>query len=298
MVGESKNEKKRQQELELIRRVIKGTKSAVVTGPAAARLYGLSTRQWVEQVDLVMVGKSVGWGKERQYPDRVYRSSQLPETNWTIRDGVRITSIIRTLFDSYRYHGRTEALVQVESAKWKWPELTSQNLLQRCASLPRAKGLKGFRELIEYAGADSMSALETLVRDQLLQAIARGELMGVETIEFQVGFTISDQNGEPRTIWADALINGFIFVESDGAEKTSGVMGSAEEALRWERHREREMQNAGAFFQRVTWKDAGDGRFVNRIQRQIDLHPGVHSLPSRLSLSYREWEAQMLRRSR
>lgn len=280
-------QQRRQQELELIRQVARHCKTAVLTGPAAARWLGLSTFDWVTRVDLALPGNSRTWGK--QYPDRIYRGGMLRPGEICTHKGVRTAVAIRAIFDSYRYYGRTEALVQLESARFQHPHLTVDTLLHKTATLPRAKGLRGFRELIAHSGDTSASALETIARDRILRAIASGQLTGVETIEFQIGFEVLDADGWPTIAWVDVLINGFIIVEADGAEKTSGAMGDAEEAVNRERHREKELQNTGAIVRRVGWKQAQSDALIALLQRCIDAHPGVRQLPTRIDATYREW---------
>lgn len=284
-------QKRRDAELALIKSVASQCGSAVITGPAAARWIGLSTRSWVEVVDLCLPSNSNAWGKN--YPDRVYRSGALTPEEWISHKSVRTAIGIRAIFDSYRYYGRLEALVQLESARWRYQHLTTDELLRRTEVLPKARGIRGFRELIAYSADTSASPLETVFRDKLLTAITTGQLTGVETIEFQVGFQIVDPQGHPTVAWADALINGFIFLEADGSEKTSGVMGDAEASVNLERHREKQLQNDGGVFFRVGWGDLNNTDFLRRLQRIIDLHPGVRRLSSRLGITYREWLNEM-----
>lgn len=288
------NENKHARELELIKRVASQCKNAVVTGPAGARWVGLSTLQWVTNVDLALPGNSREWGK--RYTDRTYRSGVMRPHEFNVDNGVRVAKGIRSIFDSYRYHGRMEALVQLESALWKFPRLTTQTLLEQSQMLPRARGTKEFRQLIEYAADTSASALETIRRDQILRAIDTGELKGVRTLEFQVGFNISDLDGSPTTAWADALLNGFLFVESDGLVKKDGTFGDPVYATLRERHREVEMQNRGAVFIRTPWNQTEDS-FIARLQRQLQLHPGVRELPNRRPQTYREFLEEMQRRA-
>lgn len=288
-------EDKQNKELDLIKTVASKCKNAVVTGPAGARWAGLSTLRWVTQVDLVLPGNSRDWGKT--YSDRVYRSGVMRDHEFYEQDGVRVAKGIRSIFDSYRYYGRTEALVQLESSLWKFaPNVTTQTLLQQSQMLPRARGTKGFRRLIEHAAGTSASALETIKRDQLLRAIDTGRLKGVHTVEFQIGFDIKDRDGSPTTAWADALINGFVFVECDGLVKTSGTYGDPIDATLHERHREVEMQNRGAVFIRTGWRQTED-EFIGNIQRQLVLHPGVRELPNRRLQSYREFLEEIRRRA-
>lgn len=292
MTGVAKNQQKRDAEMELIRRVAKQTRKAVVTGPAAARLMGLNTYGWVEKVDLVLPSKTRATDTQHKEGDRIYRSAQLPASNWSDSGEIRTVSLIRALFDSYRYYGRREALVQIEAARRKWPTLTVDNLLGRTGTLPRAKGLRAFRQLISYSGDLSFSPLETLKRDAILRAIEQGRLAGVETIEYQVGFSIRDTDARFRKVWVDILINGFIAVEADGLVKKDGTFGDALDVTVAERQREIALQNQGVVFIRTGWHDP-EAEFIQSLQTQISLHPGVKSLPNRIAETYREFLDRM-----
>lgn len=288
-------QQKRKTELELIRQVAAECKTAVITGPAAARWLNLATLTWVTKVDLALPGASRSWGKK--YPDRIYRDGLLREAEYLTHNGVRTATAIRAMFDTFRYHGRMDALVQIESARFQHDHLTTDYLLAKTETLTRARGIKPFRELIAYSADTSASALETIARDTLLRAIASGRLTGVETIEFQVGFQITDADGWATVAWADALINGFLIVEADGLEKNSGAMGDAAEALRRERHRETELQNRGAVVRRVGWTSVQEDAFIAQVQHAINQRPGVHQLPNRVDTPYRVWLADLERRA-
>ena len=288
-------QKKRDAELQLIEDVASRCKSAVITGPAAARWLGLSTYQWVEQVDLALPGNSRTWGDRD--PRKIYRGGLLREGEYIVHNGIRTATGIRAMFDSFRYHGRMEALVQIESARFKHDHLTTEYLLEKTQTLTRARGMKPFRELIRQSADTSASALETRFRDKLLGAVASGQLKGVETLEFQAGFHITDANGWPTVAWADALINGFYIFEVDGREKTSGAMGDAAEALRRERHRETQLQNRGAVVRRVGWDAAEWDTLIGAANRVLARYPGVHQLPNRVDTPYRVWLADLERRA-
>ncbi|WJZ08731.1 hypothetical protein CGLAUT_11380 [Corynebacterium glaucum] len=273
MTSTSKIAKRKQQELKLIDRVAIATRKAVITGPAGARLLGLSTYSWIEQVDLVLPGCSNSWGTQRPYPDRVYRSAKITEQELSDYHGFRVASLARCLFDSYRYHGRTEALVQIESARWKHKDLSVKALLSRTSNITRGNGIREFEALIRYSCDTCQSPLETLVRDAILQAMQDGTLTGIQSIEHQVAFTITDQYGERTKAIVDALLNGFIVIEADGAVKTSGEYGDEDTITRSERHRERELQNRGLVVLRVTWKDVTSGEFIQKLKRLLEMYP-------------------------
>lgn len=236
-----------------------------------------------------MPGNSRTWGDKD--PRKVYHGGLLRAAEFVEHNGIRTATAIRAMFDSFRYYGPLEALVQIESARFKHEHLTTDYLLEKTETLTRARGIKAFRELICYSADTSASALETIVRYAILRAIAQGRLTGVETIEFQVGFSITEADGWPTVAWADVLINGFIVLEADGLEKNSGVFGDAAEALRRERHRETQLQNQGAVVRRVGWDNARTDGFIAQIQTAIDQRPGVHQLPNRIATPYRTWLA-------
>lgn len=288
-------QKKREAELELIQDVAAKSRSAVITGPAAARWLGLSTYNWVTKVDLALPGETRPW--KRGDAHRIYRSGILTDQEHLVHKGVRTATAIRAMFDSFRYHGRTEALVQIESARWKYRHLTTEYLLDKTGALPKARGIAGFRKLIEHATDTSASALETIVRDAILRAIADGTLTGVVTLEFQVGLRIREPDGRPMMAWADILINGFLVVEADGLEKTSGVMGDAASMLRDERERETQLQNQGAVVRRVRWDRATSTEFIASLQTVIDSSPGVRELPNRVDVNYRDWLEELEQRA-
>ncbi|PLA38094.1 hypothetical protein CYJ46_06130 [Corynebacterium coyleae] len=288
-------QKKREAELELIQDVAAKSRSAVITGPAAARWLGLSTYNWVTKVDLALPGETRPW--KRGDAHRIYRSGILTDQEYLVHKGVRTATAIRAMFDSFRYHGRTEALVQIESARWKHRHLTTEYLLDKTETLPKARGIAGFRKLIEHATDTSASVLETIVRDAILRAIADGTLTGVVTLEFQVGLRIRERDGRPMMAWADILINGFLVVEADGLEKTSGVMGDAASMLRDERERETQLQNQGAVVRRVRWDRATSTEFIASLQTVIDSSPGVRELPNRMDVNYRDWLEELEQRA-
>lgn len=284
-------QKKRAAELELIQDVASKCKTAVITGPAAARWLGLSTYTWVTKVDLALPGNSRTWGNKD--PKRAYHGDLLRDAEHIVHNGIRTATGIRAMFDSLRYHGRMEALVQIESARFKHSRLTTDYLLEKANTLTQARGIKAFRALIEYSADTSASPLETIVRDTITRAIADGRLHGVHTLEFQVGFRIRERDGRPTVAWADILINGFLIVEADGLEKTSGVMGNPESVLRDERERETQLQNQGAVVRRVGWGNAKTPEFIAELQTAIDHSPGVKELPNRLDIAYRDWLAEL-----
>ena len=169
-------QQKRDAEIQLIKDIASRCKTAVITGPAAARWLDLSTKTWVTKVDLALPGNSRTWGDKD--PRKVYHGGLLRAAEFVEHNGIRTATAIRAMFDSFRYYGPIEALVQIESARFKHEHLTTDYLLEKTETLTRARGIKAFRELICYSADTSASALETIVRDAILRAIAQGRLTG------------------------------------------------------------------------------------------------------------------------
>ena len=278
---ESSNERKRKEEAALIMRVAAETKTAVVTGPAGVRWQGLATLDWVTKVDLLLPGTSKAWCASGQYPDRVYHGGALDPARYQTLNGVRVASLIQCLFDSYRYHGRLEALVQIESARWRWPELTTDNLLKRSHHLRRAAGIQAFEQLIRYSTHTSQSPLETLTRDTLLKAVNNGQLARVESVACQVCFSICAADGSPTIAVVDFLINDFLVIEADGDMKTDGTFGEPELITQSERRREKELQNLGLVVLRVSWKSVSGGQFLAQLDQLLNAYPRPAVRPPR-----------------
>lgn len=171
-----------------------------------------------------------------------------------------MTRLIVCLFDVYRYHGRLPCLVALESARNMWPELTRAKLLKLAAALPRAKGLRGFREVIGASVGTSESALETVVRD----AIVTAGLPGVVDVRAQVAFSYrGEEFGEPLIGRMDLLINGIVVVECDGREY------HGHELTPDERYREKQLLNRGMIVLRVGWKEVREGTLVPLVGRAL-----------------------------
>ncbi|QYH19105.1 hypothetical protein JKI95_07500 [Corynebacterium aquatimens] len=281
MNNQSTREAKRTQEIELIKRVAGEAKKSIVTGPAAARLLTLSTYSWVTQVDLILNNRGHTWGKKRTYTDRRYHGASIDAYQISSTAGISHTCLLRCLFDSFRYHGRLEALVQIESARWKWSNLTVDELLKHTDVLPRAKGLREFRSLIEFSGATSQSPLETLARETILTAIEKGELPEVHTVEFQIPFWIKTRDGTMQIARVDVLINGYLVLELDGLIKSDGTFGDPDTITREERHREMELQNQGLLVRRAGWTNGRGEALLNLIRTTLANNPAPAVLPVR-----------------
>ncbi|GAB3086420.1 hypothetical protein CAQUA_02110 [Corynebacterium aquatimens] len=255
----------RQGEIELIKRVHGRTKDCIVTGPAAAVLMDLATHEWVRQVDLKRrSGTNAGSRKQNKH-GAVYRSGRFREDRVQTSHGIPHVDGTQMLLDTYRYYGRLAALVTLESARFKWQQLTTQYLLEQLDDVPSANGIRDFRRLIHYSVETSQSPLETIVRDQIIQA----DIPEVHSIEAQVKVTYIDGQGRVRTAWIDFMINNFLGLEADGEEKISGKYGDPTQVLLDERSRQIGINNKGIPIIRVTWDDAIHGRVPRIVQEAL-----------------------------
>ena len=252
-----------EQELALIRRLYEHRRTAVVTGPAALRVLGIKTLDWVKKIDLVLVGETRAKGRDRWRSGFVYHSGRLDEGHIVENHGIRMTSLIMALFDTYRYHGRLPALVSLESALQR-PDVNKDVLRTWARGLPQSPGVRGFRELIEYASEKSESPFETLGRDTVLRA----NLPGVVSVEQQVAFGYYDSWGNPRRGRVDMEINGCIVVELDGRSKSRGKW---EEVTREERARERWLMDGRKVLVRAQWGDLKTGALVSMVKAALTL---------------------------
>lgn len=248
-------------EMALIRRAYEGRRTALLTGPAAIRVMGFATLGRVEVVDLVLRGNARPAASGGSHVR--YRSGRVDPLHWRSYKGFDVVSLVMALFDTFRYHGYLPALVSVESAL-QHPDVTKESLLREARALPRARGKRGFVEMIEGASESSESVMETLGRHQLVDAA----LPGVVSIEQQVSFHYVDFNGRPRKGRADMVINGRVFIEFDGRIKERDDHVAA---VRHERERERWLLDGSRVLIRVRWEELQSGEFLRKVERAIQL---------------------------
>jgi len=250
-----------EKELALITRAYQGRKTALLTGPAAIRVMGFATLHRVQVVDLALRGDTrpaVNGG-----PHIRYRSGRVDPPHWRSYKGFTIVSLVMALFDTFRYHGYLPALVSTESAL-QHKDVSREYLLREAQTLPRARGKRGFVEMLGGASERSESVMETLGRYRLVEA----SLPGVVSIEQQVTFDYTDAEGLPRRGRADMVINGRVFVEFDGRCKERDDYVTA---VRHERERERWLLDGSRVLIRVRWEELHNGEFLRKVERAIRL---------------------------
>ncbi|WP_156802610.1 hypothetical protein [Corynebacterium lubricantis] len=270
-------------ELTFIRNTAAKTRTSAVTGPAAVLIHGIKPLDRVEVVDLVLPGQ-VNPSMRHLWPKNSrFRSGYLPSEHIRTKEGVRVVSLIRALFDTHRYYGEIAGATAIDAARKKWPSLTTPELHQRAESIARCKGIKKFRQAIDASRDDMDSALDTRARLTLEAA----DLPEVKSLEFQANITFEDPQGRLSNYRVDALINGFLICEFDGLVKYQEKFGeTVQDVLAKERMREHHLLTAGFPIVRAHWAELDPenpdaSSFVNRLRQALERYPVPHQPPAR-----------------
>ena len=251
--------------------------AGVVSGPAAARLWGIELLSIEEQVDVQMPGGTHPGAKSTWTAGARYRSTLLPSGQYADHDGIRITSKIRTLADVTRFNGLVEGVVAFDSARRQWPGKSTETLLADVGELGRMRGIARVREAVRLSVPNSGSVWESKARMILHQY--GGE--AVTSLEVQVEF-IDEESGQ--SYFVDILVNGWVILEIDGRGKYRGEHGiPTETVVIDEREREKALQNLGPVVIRAAPGDLevteGSCVMLRRVLDVIDNHTPPRHVP-------------------
>lgn len=238
------------------------SKSAIC-GLSSAQLWGLWVSPSPQRVEINPCegAKPKGLKQRRDYQH--FHSAYLSESEITTINGVRMTTLVRTIKDVVRYHGVTSGVVAIDSLRAGLPSFTREVLSQQLTQGPPYRGINKVREAIALSTGKSESPLESRARVALLTSKVRG----LETLEFQKEITVA-----PHLFRADFLINGWLVVEVDGRAKYDGgtFSQSAEQAIREEREREVHLSRQGFRVLRVHDEDIDNpARLVALVEREL-----------------------------
>lgn len=273
----------RSQTRAFIKDTVRNTRTAVVTGPAAAVLYGVAVLDDVTTVDLVLPGGARASRKSQWNPHVRYHSAGLDPDQVAQVDGVRVVHVSRALFDIHRYYGHVHGAISLDSARNKWPELTRDHLHTLSAPFAHQRGIKKFRESIDSSQHLMASPLETRARLTLEAA----HLPELASLEYQAEFTVHSQYDPPSTYYADALVNGYIICEFDGRMKYQEQFGiSAQETIVRERLREHALLSGGFPVIRAHWEDLDPANpdscaFIHSLRRALATYSRPSTEPRR-----------------
>jgi len=251
---------------------------AVVSGMAAARLWGVMLLGVEDVVDLHLPGRGRPGAKAGWINGARYRSAILPESQATTLGGVRVTVLLRALVDIARHESHFEAVAAIDSVRRKWPDVDEARLRKEVAAYGRFPGKRKFLRAVELSRPQIGSPWETKAR-LLLEESGITEIVSVETqVEFKDTIT-----GKPYFV--DILINGWLVLEVDGKSKYTGEYGDEpEKVILNEREREKALQNLGTTVLRtdksgLDAKPGGTCEMLQMVQRALQNFNPPKSLP-------------------
>ncbi|AIT59904.1 hypothetical protein [Corynebacterium doosanense] len=220
---------------------------AVVSGVAAARLWGLGVRGYDPTVDLTTM-KAKAQSPKHWPPNVRYRSTHLNPGDFIEDNGLRLTTLGRTVADITRWHGFVDGVIAIDSARHRYQNVSFAVLRESALGLGPFHGRALVRRVLDLSRPDIDSPLESWARALLIEAG-----VGVEILT-QVEIRGTDGS---RYYRVDLLIDGWLIIEIDGAVKYDGeTFGeTTAEVLRAEREREKYLQNEGYVFLRVGMAD-------------------------------------------
>jgi hypothetical protein len=227
-----------------------GPSGAVVSHQTAAALHGLWVPGYgdtgpIHQIALTGAGSA----------DRVvHRVATLPP--WEMRDGVRVTTVAKTLGDLLLDSDRLQAVCAVERARQIHRDLSAGVVLGTLGGRP---GCRRARDWLALADGRSESPLETLLR---LVVVDAGLPPPVPQLRVYVG---RRPIARLDLAWPDCRAG----LEADGA-----AVHAQPDALFRDRRRQNALVNAGWLLLRFTWADAmtHPGGVARAVAAALDLH--------------------------
>lgn len=212
---------------------------AVIGGQAAARLWGLHTLTIEKSVACYLPDMGTPCSPKLWPEGVVYRYGRLDLKDIHEFHGIRVASFTRFFLDIAHYDGLHAAVVVLDSARRRWPEVTKDFLYKELKGYPRYRGLTVLKQAIELSVHNSDSAQETRARLILHEA----NLPEITSIRPQVRF---NRGKSGRYYVVDFLINDRVIVEIDGRSKyKTDTPDQLETALLAERDREKLFTNHG-----------------------------------------------------
>lgn len=237
-----------------------GAPSLAVSHASAAVLERLSLFAVdLDRVHLTRQGRSGG----RVSPHRHEHVATLPESDVTRIDGIRVTTVARTLIDLARTLSLRSAVVAADSALHQGL-VTADGLAAQLRAARTSRGIPRARRALALVDGRSESPGETLTRLALgSHGMTPPELQLEICDEFGILIGRSDLG------YPDAGI----LVEFDGRVKYQKLLRPGEsplDAILREKRREEALTELGWLVIRVVWSDLRDPRaLADRVRRAI-----------------------------
>ncbi|MCT1555402.1 hypothetical protein [Corynebacterium sanguinis] len=247
----------------------KTVRKAALGGRSAARVHGMPViATSPEDIELVpATGRcpsNSSWPRGCTYFRGAYRADE-----FTLVDGVRVTTQIRTGIDVALRHGFREGLVAMD---WLLGRHPRANIEFEIRKLGRRRGIGVARAALAHAVSNVRSPYESYARALLIEAGIGPIRVNVRVGRYEV----------------DLLIGERVVVEIDGAVKYDGkTYGRTDEMLRKEREREKHLLNSAYHVRRYSPLEllSHPDRFVAevRLAREISQPPASpeHHQPQR-----------------
>ncbi len=277
--------------------VVDSTKTAIITGYAAADLYGIATLNLSNsaQVELVLPEANKPPSRTQWTNWIVYRNCYLPTEEISEVEESRTVSLRRLFVDIVSLHGELEGLAFLEAALNKeelirkgFDKSYYQRYLDQNAG---SWGIAKAQKVLDLALYSIQSPYETLARWLILK---EPELRGTEVIPQAVIPTMTHAGLKARRL--DLLLFGWLGIEIDGRMKYTEAIAEENdmtvgEFIQDERQRETQIQNMGYQFLRLSPNQISS-QLIPLIHRCRSLcpkrkSPGKHYKPP-LDLAYFE----------
>ncbi len=210
-------------------------RGAVVAGKSAALAHGPDLITTVATHEF-----AVPRNRSHRVPGLVVRRADLRPHEITSVDGLRVTSVVRTLADVARYETLVEAVVAADSAL-RSELITVHELHATLRTLPGGRGSSRVRRAWALVDPRSGSALET--RARVLMALARLPRPVTQLV-------IYDRQGQFLARVDFAFVEARVIVETDGY-----AYHNSRESFLSDRIRLDELARLGWTLIRLTWED-------------------------------------------
>lgn len=219
---------------------------AVVSGIAAARLWGISVRSLDPVVDLTLRRSKAR--SPKKWPRGVRMHSAVLNDDQVIEvGGLRLTTRGRTIADIARWEGLIDGVIATDSVRRLFPGHPFSDLRAKALGPGPYHGRETVRRALDLSRPSIDSPLESWARILLIEAgigahiVSQAEIPGPGNSFFRV----------------DLLIDGWLIIEIDGAVKYDGTTfgKTPHEVVVREREREKFLQNRGYVFLRVGLRD-------------------------------------------
>jgi hypothetical protein len=232
---------------------VAGVLAVARPGPAgshrsAAIIHGLDLLSPWQAAGAITLTRPVGLGNSTARTGVLVHVAALPDGHVTVRSGIRVTSVARTVVDLARTSPFRDGVVVADSAL-RNGQVSKDDLLAVVADCARWPGIKRARLVIDFCDGKSESVLESISR-----VAFRDHGLPAPELQVWVGGEENGVVGRADFLWRRYGTIG----EADGAVKYADT----ERAISQLR-RDAELRRAGFQVVHFTWGE------INRVPHQV-----------------------------